>query len=155
MRRLGLVLVAIVLSGCKSAPLLDPPAARGSVHLAGTYGVQRGGELEPVLKVEETRAGYQFEERVTGEWRVDSAVPHVLSEDEAKRVLGRGNVSFPVFGLGTDSALLLEAPANWRSMPDVPVGPGAFAQVAGDKREYVLMTGGERFPARKVEMGSR
>ncbi len=142
-----LVLVGCVLLGaCRNGHKPDADAGFGTkvVSLRGTYGVQEGAELAPVLKVGETKTGYAFEERNAGEWGPDPETPHVVSEDEVKRALGVGTVGFPVFGLATGKALLLKVPAGWRS-------ESGFVTKSG----FVLVDGGRLVEAKKVELGWR
>ena len=148
MKKLGFGLLAfgVLLVGCRGR--LKPDAAEGfgpkTVSLRGTYGVANGSILEPVLKVDETRTGYAFEERSVGEWGPDAQTPHVVRKDEVDKWLGSVIPGTPVFGLATDSATLLKLPANWK-------GPDGFVTKSG----YVLVTAGKLVEARKVELGSR
>lgn len=144
--RVGMVLLVAFegVMGCRGR--VQPNAAEGfgtkTVSLRGTYGVEQGGELEPVLKVDETKTGYGFEERTTGEWGVDPETPHVVSEAEVRRAVGE--IQAPVFGLATNRATLLKVPAGW--------GNGAgFVTKSG----FVLVNGGKLVEARKVELGGR
>lgn len=148
---LGAVLVGslgwdVHLTGARAKP--DAAAGFGTraASLRGTYGVQQGGESVPFLKVDEVKAGYQFSERVEGEWGIDPQGPHVASEDEVKSALGLDSVTgFPVFGLATDRAMLLKVPAGW-------TGPGGrFTTKTG----FVLVSGRQLMEAKKVELGGR
>jgi hypothetical protein len=146
--RVGLKVLGVVLlvcaAGCRVR--LRPDAAEGfgtrPVSLRGTYGVERGAELEPVLKVDETKTGYAFEERTTGEWGADPETPHVVSEDEVRRAVG--SVSVPVFGLATTRATLLKLPVGWKN-------EAGFMTKSG----FVLVSAGRLVEARKVELGGR
>ena len=136
----------VLLSGCRNGRKPDAQAGFGTkvVSLRGTYGVQEGAETAPVLKVDETKTGYAFEERNAGEWGPDPETPHVVSEDEVRRALGVATVGFPVFGLATGKALLLKVPAGWRS-------ESGFATKSG----FVLVEGGRLVEAKKLELGGR
>ncbi len=138
--------VGILLVGCRGR--VKPDTAEGfaprTVSLRGTYGVANGSIVEPVLKVDETRTGYAFEERSVGEWGPDAQTPHVVREDEVQKWLGSVIPGTPVFGLTTDRATLLKLPAHWE-------GPDGFVTNSG----YVLVSAGKLVEARKVELGGR
>ncbi|ADW68009.1 hypothetical protein [Granulicella tundricola] len=135
-----------LLAGCQSSPKPDTAAGFGTkaVSLRGTYGVAQGGVTEPVLKVDETKTGHAFEERITGEWRLDPNVPHVATESEVKRALGLDSVTgFPVFGLANDQEMLLKVPAGWTH--------GELAAKSG----FILVSGGKAVAAQKIELGGQ
>ena len=135
-----------LISGCRSGHRPDAAEGFGSkvVRLDGTFGVVRGPELEPVLKVNSVKTGYAFEERTSGEWGLDPETPHVVGEDEVRRALGITAVKGPVFGLATGRAMLLKVPAGW-------TGVDGFATKSG----FLLVSGGKLVEARKLELGGR
>ena len=141
----------VVLAGCHRGPKPDTAAGFGAktVSLRGTYGVDSGPEVEPVLKVDETRTGYAFEERTSGEWGVDPETPHTATEDEVRRALGGSAASFPVYGLVTNRAFLLKVPAGWHGSSQ------GGAQQVTTKSGFLLFSGGTLVAAKKVELGSR
>ena len=148
MKKLGyeVIVFGILLGGCRGR--LKPDTAEGfgakTVSLRGTYGVAEGSIVDPVLKVDETRTGYAFEERSVGEWGPDPQTPHVVTEDEVQKWLGTTDAATPVFGLTTEHATLLKLPAGW-------IGPDGFVTKSG----YVLVDAGKLVEARKVELGGR
>ncbi len=131
---------------------LNAEAGMGAkpTSLRGVYGIAQGGESEPVLRVDEVRDGYQFSERVEGEWGVDPQAPHTAGEREVQGALGLANVTgFPVYGLVTDRMMLLKVPAGWTA-------PAASAQAPFTTRTgYVLVSGRRLIEAKKVELGGR
>ena len=132
MKPLSILLAASLLmaNGCK-------PSARdsradgfgtGRVSLKGTYGVHRGPEIEPILKVEEAKnGGYTFEERPNGEWRADPEIPHTPTDADLLRSF-KGPVGGPAYGLSTSKIAIYKVPENWSN--------GSFKTVTG----YILFT---------------
>ena len=144
----ALLLICTSGAGCKAHrnPDMTRTGQPKTVRLDGTYGVRQGKELVPVLQVAGTKTGYSFTERVTDEWKPDPQAPHVVSEAEVERALHLPSVTgFYVFGLGTDSVLLLKVPAGWTG------GQPSFTTKTG----YVLVSNAVAQPAEKVELGSR
>ena len=88
------------------------------------------------------RTGYQFEERTTGEWKPDVQAPHTATEAEVVKSLG-GLPAKPVFGLATDSVLLLKVEPGWS-------GNGVTT-----KSGFLLVSEGKLAPAEKIELGGR
>ncbi len=147
------VLAGLVLTGgCRQRPRPDAAAGFGqkAVSLKGVYGVRQGETWEPALQVQEVNGAYQFEERITGEWRVDPEVPHVVSEAEVGRALGlTGVTGFPVYGLGTHRIVLLKLPAGWAQG-----GSDASAKVS-TKSGFLLSSDHGLTEAKKVELGEK
>ncbi|WP_175703971.1 hypothetical protein [Burkholderia ambifaria] len=56
-------LLVAILSGCNR----NSPDT-----LEGMYGAMQNGEVEPVIKVEKTAAGYVFDDYSNGSWRSGS-----------------------------------------------------------------------------------
>ena len=155
MKRVVLVGV-MVLAGCKAKVMPDQSQGFGPkvVRLDGTYGVARGGIVEPVLKVELTKTGYVFEERPQGEWEMDPETPHTATEDEVKR--GLGAVTVPVFGLATGRMLLLKMPPGWTSGAGVAGLSGdAKKEPVVTKSGFLIVSGGAMVAAEKVQLGGR
>ena len=152
MRRGGLLMMLALVGGCRQRPKPDAAAGFGTkaVSLKGVYGVRQGETWEPALQVQEVHGAYQFEERITGEWRVDPQVPHVVNEAEVGRALGLTAVTgFPVYGLGTDRIVLLKLPAGWSN--NGTAGPKGITTKSG----FVLASGSGVVEAKKVELGGR
>ena len=100
----------------------------GRVSLKGTYGVRRGAEIEPVLKVEEARGGgYTFEERRSDEWLADPETPHTPTDADLLRSF-HGPVGAPAYGLSTSKLALYKVPEGWSN--------GSFRTKTG----YILFT---------------
>ena len=156
MKRLALVGM-MVFAGCRAKVTPDQAQGFGSKveRLDGTYGVARGGIVEPALKVELTKTGYVFEERPHGEWETDPEVPHTATEEEVTR--GVGKVSVPVFGLATGRILLLKMPPGWTSGAGVAVlssGAQGKSPVV-TKSGFLIVSGGAMVAAEKVQLGGR
>ncbi len=151
-RRVALLLALALVGGCGRRPSPDVAAGFGTkaVSLKGVYGVRQGETWEPALQVQEVNGAYQFEERITGEWRVDPQVPHVVSEAEVGRALGLTVVTgFPVYGLRTDRIVLLKLPAGWSNN-------GSIAnRMVTTNSGYVLSSENGPVEAKKVELGGR
>lgn len=129
---------------------MNAEAGLGSkpTSLRGVYGIARGSVSEPVLRVDEVKEGYQFSERVEGEWGVDPQAPHTATEEEVKQALGLTTITgFPVYGLVTDRMMLLKVPPGWTA----PAGAAAFTTKTG----FVVVNGRKLIEARKVELGGR
>ena len=129
------------------------------VRLDGTYGVARGGIVEPALKVELTKTGYVFEERERDEeWKVDPETPHTATAEEVQRGLRVGSPGVPVFGLATAKIMLLKLPAGWRKWERAS---GAFCGCAArdegvvTKSGFLIVSGGAMVAAEKVQLGGR
>ncbi len=150
--RAGVLAGLALLGGCRERPKPDAAAGFGlkAVSLKGVYGVREGETWSPALQVQEVNGAYQFEERITGEWRVDPEVPHVVSEAEVGRALGvTGIMGFPVYGLGTNQIVLLKLPAGWSN------NSGNAKKTVTTKSGFVLSSGGGLVEAKKVELGGR
>ena len=125
-----ILMTLLLVAGCK-------PRARdsradgfgtGRVSLRGTYGVRRGAEIEPILKVEDARdGGYTFEERISGEWLPDLEKPHTPTETDLFRSF-HGLVGAPAYGLSTSKLALYKVPEGWSN--------GSFQTKTG----YILFT---------------
>ena len=139
------LLLAFALTGCRPRP----------VKLTGTYGVRRNKIVEPVLKVEQTKTGYEFEERTVGEWQVDPENPHVATADEVREWLGNSVSNAPVFGLATKTAILLKVPSGWSSAQLGHPLAGESTPEIVTKSGYLLVSSGELFAAQKVELSGR
>ena len=128
----------MLLVGCRGAREVR------SARLDGTYGVAHGGTVEPVLKVQAVPGGgYEFEERLAGEWKRDAETPHVATEAEVNRALGAVPAGTYVFGLATGSVGVLKVPAGWS-------GAGVTT-----KSGYLLVSRGTVAAAEKIELGGR
>ena len=113
----GIVFSCVLLSsgGCKPSPRDGTAEGFGTkpASLKGTYGLRRGAEIEPVLKVEEIKAGgYTFEERATGEWSADPETPHTATTADFVKSFG-GTTDVPVYGLATRQASVYKVPEGW------------------------------------------
>lgn len=125
-----LALTLLLATGCK--PRAKDSRAdgfgTGRVSLKGTYGLQRGAEIEPVLKVEEAKGGgYTFEERRSGEWLADPETPHVPTDADLQRSF-QGSIGAAAYGLTTSKLAIYKVPEGWSN--------GSFQTKTG----YVLFT---------------
>ena len=133
-RHSSLLLCAALLltAGCKP-PARDAKAegfGTRPASLEGTYGIKSGAVIEPVLKVEASKAGgYVFEERTTGEWATDSEPAHTATTQDFIRSFG-GTTDAPVYGLATMKATIYKVPEGWSQ--------GTFQTKTG----YILITPG-------------
>ena len=125
-----LALILILVGGCKPRGK-DSKAegfGTGRVSLKGTYGVHRGAEIEPVLKVEEAKGGgYTFEERKSDEWLADPETPHTPTDADLLRSF-HGPIGAPAYGLSTSRLALYKVPEGWSN--------GTFQTKTG----YILFT---------------
>ena len=129
----GILLLAAILvlfAGCK--PRAKDSRAdgfgTGRVSLKGTYGFRRGAEIEPVLKVEETKGGgYTFEERRSDQWLADPETPHVPTDADLQRSF-HGPVGAAAYGLTTSKLAIYKVPEGWSN--------GSFQTKTG----YILFT---------------
>ena len=130
------ILVAVLVpalalaSGCK--PRAKDSKAEGfgtgRVSLKGTYGLHKGPEIEPVLKVEEAKTGgYTFEERVSDQWLADPETPHIPTEADLLRSF-HGPVGAATYGLSTSKIAIYKVPEGWSK--------GSFKTNTG----YILFT---------------
>ena len=135
---LSLLWCILPLAGCRGTREIK------SARLDGTYGVAHAGTVEPVLKVQAVPGGgYEFEERLTGEWKQDAETPHVASAAEVTQALGSLPGSVYVYGLATGTVGLLKVPAGW-------TGAGVTTRSG-----FLLVSRGTVAPAQKIELGSR
>ncbi len=139
------LLLSFVATGCR-------PRA---IKLTGTYGVRVNKIVEPVLRVSETKTGYEFEERAVGAWQVDPETPHVATADEVHEWLGNSVNNTPVFGLATKTALLLKVPAGWSSAQLAHPLAGEDGPDIVTKSGYLLVRTGALYAAQKVELSGR
>ena len=129
-RALSLCAAFLLATGCK------PPARDAKsegfgtrpASLEGTYGIKSGAVIEPILKVEASKAGgYIFEERTTGEWSTDPEPAHTATTQDFIRSFG-STTNAPVYGLATMKATVFKVPEGWSS--------GTFQTKTG----YILIT---------------
>ena len=122
--------VMLLALGCK--PGKQDARAEGfgtrPASLEGTYGIKSGAVIEPVLKVEASKAGgYVFEERTTGEWASDPEPAHTATTQDFIRSFN-GTIDAPVSGLATMKATIYKVPEGWSR--------GTFRTTTG----YILIT---------------
>ncbi len=132
------ILGGVLLTGCRGTREIQ------SARLDGTYGVAHPGTVEPVLKVQAVPGGgYEFQERITGEWKRDPETPHVATETEVMQALGVAPGGVYVYGLATGAVGILKVPAGWS-------GAGVTT-----KSGLLLVSHGTVAAAEKIELGGR
>lgn len=97
------VLGAFILVGCNSSSVDS---------LAGAYGVQKNGQVQPVIKIEKTTAGYVFDDYRDGQWRTGTEIAQPMTKEEFEKLMG-AKVDGTFVGIRTKGALVAKVPIGF------------------------------------------
>ncbi|EKS9798943.1 hypothetical protein QDD76_004936 [Burkholderia cepacia] len=107
-------MIKIVCAGILS--LFLAACHNGTEGVAGTYGVEEHGKVNPLVKVESAGDTYSLSEFRAGKWVPVKGVVKPFTQKDLE-TLTKHKVDVPVDGIQTNSFALIQVPKGWTDGP--------------------------------------